>query len=856
MCGGIKSLMDMKYTETTLWKTAFSLKNDGNDTLRLGLIEKFKITRRNAEFLLNKIREDFPSLTIHDITHVDALWQVASVIAGQDYFLNPLEGFILGCAFLMHDAALSYYSVGGVKCLRSTIEWKDYYEDYSVESSFSEDEKLYETDFKTIRLLHAKNAENLYRQLFGGLSGTRFYIIDDDTLRNHCGKLICKIAASHHWNIDKLLSLERQIPALAGYPQEWRINPIKLACLLRCADAGHIDAGRAPDYLLKLLDINGVSRNHWIAQNRLLQIDNDITDKRKVIIASSVEFEEDDFAAWNVAYDAVQVLDHEIKSSNMLLESIDASLKFQAECVCGAESRQALSKYIKTHGWNPCNAVVHIGNVESLIKNLGGEKLYGSKNQIEIVLRELIQNARDAIVARRERENNFQGRIDIVLEESEDKQWIKVKDNGVGMSLQTINDYLLNFGASFWASDLAKSEFPGLRASMFKSIGTFGIGFYSVFMVATDVIVETRKYDQGLDTNKRLKFPKGLCLRPILSEIQGENMNVSTVISCCLNSEKFQWKDYVEIEPGIMGISKFKVPYLSVLSRLTAGLDVDVFFTEKNKIPKLVHRNINSQQNMCEWLKEISYAPYHEGNKYISYIENNYNRVRNIKYNGHIYGAAALNTLYQSHPTYLGLITVGGLDADNYSSGNYDFMGYVLTNPTTAKREGELLSLTKIMSSWANEQYKILLEQGLSDLDRLKLPYIICKYEIDMKDEMYIRFYNKDHSARQANITNVLIHLKKYKHKLILPLSGTDNYRISSYTDFDRTLKMLGDDEYLFIPEMNSNFLDIKETGVNLFLCLKQKSMELGFNFNSRIDENKVYDTFFKLSGGLIIWID
>lgn len=84
--------------------------------------------------------------------------------------------------------------------------------------------------------------------------------------------------------------LGNQIPALAGFPVDWRINPLKLACLLRCADAGHIDSGRAPDYLLKLLDINGVSRNHWEAQNKLSQIDIDTTNKSNVIIASNIAF--------------------------------------------------------------------------------------------------------------------------------------------------------------------------------------------------------------------------------------------------------------------------------------------------------------------------------------------------------------------------------------------------------------------------------------------------------------------------------------------------------------------------------------------------------------------------------------
>ena len=102
----------MTYKDTTLWKEAFNDKY-GHIALRERLTNAFEIAHNNASFLLNKIRIDFPSLTIHDITHVDSLWQVASIIAGKDYQLNPLEGFILGCSFLLHDAALSYIAVGG-----------------------------------------------------------------------------------------------------------------------------------------------------------------------------------------------------------------------------------------------------------------------------------------------------------------------------------------------------------------------------------------------------------------------------------------------------------------------------------------------------------------------------------------------------------------------------------------------------------------------------------------------------------------------------------------------------------------------------------------------------------------------
>lgn len=196
----------MSYDSTTLWQTAFSPKNDGNDKLREELCKELIRCRSNAIYLLDKIRKDFPSLTIHDITHVDGLWQVASVIVGPQYFLNPLEGFVLGIAFLMHDAALSYQAVGGKTILRETIEWKDNFADYKNLSSMSEDERLYETDFQTIRFLHAKNAETLYRTIFERKDGTSFFIIENESLRNHLGKLSCKIAASHHWNIDSIES--------------------------------------------------------------------------------------------------------------------------------------------------------------------------------------------------------------------------------------------------------------------------------------------------------------------------------------------------------------------------------------------------------------------------------------------------------------------------------------------------------------------------------------------------------------------------------------------------------------------------------------------------------------------------
>ncbi len=607
----------MKYSDTILWKKSLADKGDDYDISRKKLRDAFEVARKNTTEILQKIRTDFPVLTVHDITHADSLWQVASVIVGEAYELNPLEGFVLGCAFLLHDAALSYDAAGGKNALRGKTEWKDFYADYQNDANLSSEEKLYEADFRTIRFLHAKYAENLYNRKFSHADGS-FYIIEDESLRIHFGALVCKIAASHHWDIEDIEKLGIQQAAPAGYDNEWRINPIKLACIIRCADAGHIDENRAPDYLLKILALNGVSRNHWIAQNRLSQIDVDVTDREKVVINSNIDFKEEDFAAWNVACDAVQVLDHEIKVSNEILRKHNID-EFQAKSVAGADSRQKLSQYIKTEGWIPCDACIHISNVEGLIRNLGGEKLYGKEFHLEIILRELIQNARDAIAARRKDDKVFKGKIAISIEKIDGQTWVCVSDNGVGMSIQTIRDYFLNFGSSFWASDLAKSEYPGLNSSDFKSVGRFGIGFYAIFMIASEVIVETRKYNGGLNSNLKIKFPSGLSLRPIISNNNGVDMNISTSIKFRIDEDKFKWSNTFKVKSNIHGTSPFLVPYFSALSYLTAGLDVDVFYSELGGDEKIIHTDIASANfDQKQWLKDITYANYRTDKKYTS----------------------------------------------------------------------------------------------------------------------------------------------------------------------------------------------------------------------------------------------
>src|SRR5262245_41045776 len=85
------------------------------------------------------------------------------------------------------------------------------------------------------------------------------------------------------------------------------VDPIKIACILRSADAIQIDQRRAPDFLFALLNVKGVSREHWFAQNRLAQPMLDSGDPERVVFTSTSPFPLDATKAWWIAYDLVRI---------------------------------------------------------------------------------------------------------------------------------------------------------------------------------------------------------------------------------------------------------------------------------------------------------------------------------------------------------------------------------------------------------------------------------------------------------------------------------------------------------------------------------------------------------------------
>ncbi len=161
-------------------------------------------------------------------------------------------------------------------------------------------------------------------------------------------------------------------------------------------------------------------------------------------------------------------------------------------------------------------------NFEGLIKLLA-KNLYAEPS---VFIRELIQNAHDSIVRRQMSEKNCAGYIDIHIVKHENK--IVFVDNGIGMDEDDIRNFLSVIGSTGTGTTRNQQQGQGLD---FNLIGQFGIGMLSAFVVASKVIVQTKK----MGTERAFAWHNTGSTECLLYEDEKEN--VGTVINVYVNDE-------------------------------------------------------------------------------------------------------------------------------------------------------------------------------------------------------------------------------------------------------------------------------------------------------------------------------
>ncbi|MBS0455223.1 MAG: molecular chaperone HtpG [Proteobacteria bacterium] len=203
--------------------------------------------------------------------------------------------------------------------------------------------------------------------------------------------------------------------------------------------------------------------------------------------------------------------------------------------------------------------------------------LYSNK---EIFLRELISNASDACDKLRFEAINDsalyedQPELSVHVSFDEADRTLTIRDNGIGMSRQEAIDHLGTIAKSGTKDFM--SRLTGDQKADAQLIGQFGVGFYSGFIVADKIVVESRRAglpaDQGVRWTSTgagdfevedISVPvRGTSVILHLREDAGEYLNAwklksvigkySDHISLPILMEKEEWKEGENDQPGGM----------------------------------------------------------------------------------------------------------------------------------------------------------------------------------------------------------------------------------------------------------------------------------------------------------------
>ena len=137
------------------------------------------------------------------------------------------------------------------------------------------------------------------------------------------------------------------------------------------------------------------------------------------------------------------------------------------------------------------NISINAKNIMPVIKKW----LYSDR---DIFVRELVSNCCDAVskmkrlVSIGEAENTEEYRVDVLLNRQEGT--LTFRDNGLGMTADEVKKYIAQ--VAFSGAEDFLSKYKNEKDDAGGIIGHFGLGFYSAFMVAKKVVIDTLSYQK------------------------------------------------------------------------------------------------------------------------------------------------------------------------------------------------------------------------------------------------------------------------------------------------------------------------------------------------------------------------
>ncbi|EAC3382355.1 HSP90 family protein [Listeria monocytogenes] len=240
--------------------------------------------------------------------------------------------------------------------------------------------------------------------------------------------------------------------------------------------------------------------------------------------------------------------------------------------------------------------------------------LYDEK---DVYIRELLQNATDAIRARKKIDSTLEGKIHASLTGDNNEKTLIVEDNGIGLTEDEVHAFL----ATIANSSKGEKNFDGESSNDF--IGRFGIGLLSCFIVSDEIVMISTSQKDGGTTEWRGKADGTYSVRKIETDTREPGTQVYLRLRAGL-------EDHPECED---------VEYLiNTLKKYGASLESNII-VEINGLEKEINswtKQFSDKETLSTLSREqiIQYGEYILGTHFQDYflIENESGRTFGIAY--------------------------------------------------------------------------------------------------------------------------------------------------------------------------------------------------------------------------------
>ena len=236
------------------------------------------------------------------------------------------------------------------------------------------------------------------------------------------------------------------------------------------------------------------------------------------------------------------------------------------------------------------NLSIHSENIFPIIKKW----MYSDH---DIFVRELISNGCDAITKLKKLDmmgeyqlpDDYKASIKVVVNPEE--KTLKFIDTGIGMTADEVEEYITQIAFSGATEFLEKYKDKTTEDDM---IGHFGLGFYSAFMVAEEVHIDTLSYKEGAAP------VHWTCDGGTEYDMEeGSKNTVGTEITLFLNEESVQFSNEYRVREVIEKYCSF-MPVEIFLSKENAEQEYETILEEELKDDDVIVERIHEEAKMEE----------------------------------------------------------------------------------------------------------------------------------------------------------------------------------------------------------------------------------------------------------------